>query len=126
REYDTHRFYSDDPSPDAVPDDETKASTWGTPELARMGINMAELPGWGTGPMVSRLPGQSLTWRTCELRPRPPREDQTRWRQRWDPFGMCSYPPEDDRIESFHRHVRDQARAVMGADLARTEKFTTS
>ncbi len=96
------------------------------PGLARMGINQAELPVWGTGPMVSRLPGQALSWRTCELRPRPQKEDQTRWRQRWDPFGMCSWPPEDDRIESFHRHVRDQAKAILGADLARTEKFTTS
>jgi hypothetical protein len=96
------------------------------PGLARMGINQADLPIWGTGPMVSRLPGQSISWRTCELRPRPLKEDQTRWRQRWDPFGMCSYPPEDDRIESFHRHVRDQAKALIGADLARTEKFTTS
>ena len=96
------------------------------PGLVRMGINQAELPIWGMGPMVSRLPGQSLSWRTCELRPRPPKEEQTRWRQRWDPFGMCSWPPEDDRIESFHRHVRDQAKALIGADLARTEKFTTS
>jgi len=94
--------------------------------LARMGINQAELPIWGTGPMVSRLPGQSISWRTCELRPRPQKEEQSGWRQRWDPFGMCSWPPEDDRIESFHRHVRDQARAVLGADLARFEKFTTS
>ena len=39
---------------------------------------------------------------------------------------MCSWPPEDDRIESFHRHVRDQAKAIIGADLARSEKFTTS
>ncbi|MCA1686267.1 MAG: hypothetical protein LC745_09870, partial [Planctomycetia bacterium] len=29
-------------------------------------------------------------------------------------------------IESFQRHVRDQARAILGADLARSEKFTTS
>jgi hypothetical protein len=92
----------------------------------RMGIRRAEVPIWGTGPMVSRLPGQSLSWRNLELRPQPLREEQTRWRQRWDPFGMCSWPPEDDRIESFHRHVRDQARAIIGADLARTEKFTTS
>ncbi len=96
------------------------------PGLVRMGINQAEVPLWGMGPMVSRLPGQSLSWRTCELRPRPQKEEQTRWRQRWDPFGMCSWPPEDDRIESFHRHVRDQAKALIGADLARTEKFTTS
>ena len=91
-----------------------------------MGIHQAEVPVWGTGPMVSRLPGQSLSWRTCELRPKPLREEQARWRQRRDPFGMCSWPPEDERIESFHRHVRDQAKAIIGADLARTEKFTTS
>ena len=96
------------------------------PRQARLGINRGELPDWGTGPMVSRLPGQALSWRSCELRPRPKKQDQTRWRQRWNPFGMCSYPPEDDRIESFHRHVRDQAKATLGADLARTEKFTTS
>ena len=92
----------------------------------RMGIHQAEVPVWGTGPMVSRLPGQSLSWRSCELRPKPRVEEQTRWRQRWNPFGMCSWPPEDERIESFHRHVRDQAKAIIGADLARTEKFTTS
>jgi hypothetical protein len=96
------------------------------PGLVRMGIDRAELPVWGTGRVVSRLPGQAISWRTCELRPQPQKEDQARWRQRWDPFGMCSYPPEDDRIESFHRHVRDQAKALIGADLARTEKFTTS
>jgi len=94
--------------------------------LVRIGINQGDVPVWGRGPMVSRLPGQSLAWRTCNLRPRPPKEEQTRWRQRWNPFGMCSWPPEDDRIESFHRHVRDQAKAILGADLARTEKFTTS
>jgi hypothetical protein len=91
-----------------------------------MGIHRGDVPIWGTGPMVSRLPGQSMNWRTCELRPRPTRDEQERWQQRWNPFGMCSWPPEDDRIESFHRHVRDQAKAIIGADLARTEKFTTS
>jgi hypothetical protein len=39
---------------------------------------------------------------------------------------MCSWPPEDERIESFHRHVREQAKTILGADLARSEKFTTS
>ena len=106
--------------------DAADASPFEENGLARMAIDQAELPVWGTGAMVSRLPGQALAWRTCELRPRPRKDDQTRWQQRWDPFGMCSWPPEDERIESFHRHVRDQARAILGADLARTEKFTTS
>jgi hypothetical protein len=92
----------------------------------RMGIGRALVPGWGIARMVSRLPGQALAWRSCELKPRPPESDRKLWKQRWDPFGMCSWPPEDDRVESFHRHVRDQAKAVLGADLARTEKFTTS
>jgi hypothetical protein len=119
----TARSYPFDASSE---DDGSQSPSFEEPGLARLGINRAELPVWGTGPMVSRLPGQSLLWRTCELRPRPQKDEQTRWRQRWDPFGMCSYPPEDDRIESFHRHVRDQAKAIIGADLARTEKFTTS
>lgn len=52
------------------------------PELLRMGVNRAEVPGWGTAFMVSRLPGQAVTCRSCELRPRPPQQQQNRWRQR--------------------------------------------
>ena len=44
----------------------------------------------------------------------------------WDPFGQCSYPPEDRRVESFQQHVREQARLLIGEDLARTEKFSSS
>ncbi|MBV8318426.1 MAG: hypothetical protein JOZ53_26095 [Planctomycetaceae bacterium] len=94
--------------------------------VLRMGIDRADVPAWGMARMVSRLPGQALSWRSCELRPKPPERDRKLWKQRWDPYGMCSWPPEDDRIESFHRHVRDQAKAILGADLARSEKFTTS
>ena len=32
--------------------------------ILRMGIDRAEVPGWGTARMVSRLPGQALSWRT--------------------------------------------------------------
>ncbi len=92
----------------------------------RMGIDEADVPGWGVGPAVSRLPGQALSWRTCQLRPKPREQERRLWKQRWDPFGQCSWPPEDQRIESFQRHVRDQAKALLGADLARSEKFTTS
>jgi hypothetical protein len=105
-------------------DDST--SDEGLLEELRMGVNRAEVPGCGTANMISRLPGQAISWRSCALRPRPVERQQKRWRQRWDPLGMCSWPPEDDRIESFHRHVRDQAKAILGSDLARVEKFTTS
>jgi hypothetical protein len=92
----------------------------------RMGDGEADVPGWGVAPMVNRLPGQAFGWRSCQLRPRPPERDRRRWQQRWHPFGQCSWPPEDQRIESFQLHVREQAKAILGADLARTEKFTTS
>ncbi len=92
----------------------------------RMSVERADVPGWGPSSMISRLPGQAISWRSCELHPRPPKPQQTQWKQRWNPFGNCSWPPEDDRIESFQRHVRDQAKAILGADLARSEKFTCS
>jgi hypothetical protein len=92
----------------------------------RMGNGEADVPGWGVAPMVNRLPGQAFGWRSCQLRPKPPERDRRRWQQRWHPFGQCSWPPEDQRIESFQLHVREQAKAILGADLARTEKFTTS
>jgi hypothetical protein len=92
----------------------------------RMGVEQADVPGRGVGLMSNRLPGQSFVWGSCQLRRRPERQEQRRWRQRWDPYGQCSWPPEDDRIESFTAHVRDQAKALLGADLARSEKFTTS
>ena len=44
----------------------------------------------------------------------------------WDPYQQCSYPPEDDKIESFNTHVREQAKLLLGEDLARSEKFTSS
>ena len=94
--------------------------------LLRMGINEADVPGWGVGTMANRLPGHDTSWTSCQLRRRPDRQDQERWQQRWNPYGQCSWPPEDDRIESFTAHVRDQAKALIGADLARSEKFTTS
>ena len=94
--------------------------------VLRMGVGKAEVPGWGTARMISRLPGQAMSWRSCKLRTRPLEKDKKAWKQRWNPFGMCSWPPEDDRIESFQRHVRDQAKAILGADLARSEKFTSS
>lgn len=92
----------------------------------RMSVQRGEMTNWGSGAMVSRLPGQSLIWQQCELRPKPPKPKQESWKQRWNPFSQCSWPPEDERIETFQQHVRDQALNILGADLARSEKFTTS
>jgi hypothetical protein len=95
-------------------------------QTIRMGIEQARLPDDDIVEMVNRLEGPPLEWRSVELRRRPDREELKQWQQRWNPFGQCSYPPEDELIEDFRAHVFDRARGIMGADLVQTEKFTTS
>ncbi len=90
------------------------------------GIGRAEFPDGTVVRMKSRLPGPPQVWRTLNLRPKPTPVKRRDWAQRWNPLRQCSWPPEDTRIESFNLHVREQAKALIGADLARTEKFTTS
>jgi len=91
-----------------------------------MGIELARLPNDDIVEMVNRLEGPPLEWRSLELRRRPDRNEVTQWQQRWNPYGQCSYPPEDTLIEDFRSHVFDRAKGIMGADLVQTEKFTTS
>ncbi len=91
-----------------------------------LGIDMARLPSNDTVALVNRLPGPPKYWQTIHLNRRPTRSETERWSYRWNPFGQCSYPPEDARIESFRTRVLDRAKEISGADLARTEKFTTS
>jgi hypothetical protein len=95
-------------------------------EPAKLGIGQGQLPDGQIVGLVSRLPGPPLVWRSCDLQRRPRRDEIERWRMQWNPFSQCSWPPEDERIEDFRTHVFDRAKAVMGADLARSEKFTTS
>jgi hypothetical protein len=92
-----------------------------------MGWQEAVLPEHGLMPMRSRLPGVPRVWRSCKLVPEPPPKPKVpKEGFTWNPFLQCSWPPEDARIESFHTHVRQQARNMLSSDLARTEKFTTS
>ncbi len=97
----------------------------GTPTL-RMTNGVAQLPDGDVVRMKSRLPGQAIVWRSLELKPKAPKIDQDQWRQRWNPFHQCSWPEEDVAIEKFRTHVKEAALAMLGADLARSEKFSTS
>ena len=94
--------------------------------MVSFGIGQAEFPDGSMVQMKNRLPGPPKLWRTLQLRPKPTPIKRRGWAQRWNPLRQCSWPPEDTRIESFNLHVREQAKALIGADLARTEKFTTS
>lgn len=92
----------------------------------RMGIDQAYLPEEGVVRMVNRLPGSPSTWHSLELNRPPLKADKRKWKTRWNPYKQCSWPEEDTRIESFRNRVVERAQGMIGADLARTEKFTTS
>ncbi|MBM4002258.1 MAG: hypothetical protein FJ295_03090 [Planctomycetes bacterium] len=94
--------------------------------VVKVGINKGRLNDGELVKLVSRLPGPPVQWRSCKLSRRPPFADRIRWRMAWNPFSQCSWPPEDEQIEQFRAHLFERARQVIGADLVRTEKFTTS
>lgn len=96
------------------------------PPTLRMTNGVARLPDGEFVRMKSRLPGQAIVWRSLELKPKPLKIDQEEWRQRWNPFHQCTWPQEDVAIERFRTHVKDVALGLLGADLVRTEKFSTS
>lgn len=95
------------------------------PEM-RCGIHRGRLPDGTELGLKSRLPGPVLNWRTLQLKPKPLRMDQFRWQMRWNPYRQCSWPPEDVAIEKFRTHVKETALSLIGSDLARSEKFSTS
>ena len=96
------------------------------PRPMRMGVEAAEFPEIGTVEMTTRLPGHAIEWRDIDLRRRPDEPERDRWKQIWNPWSQCSWPPEDARIESFNLHVREQAKNLISSDLARVEKFSSS
>ncbi len=97
----------------------------GLPHISA-GLGQLALPDDQVVRATNRLQGTPLVWRSLSLRPRPPRRTSRRWSYLWNPNRQCSWPPEDSKIESFHTHVREQAKAIIGSDLAKSEKFTTS
>lgn len=95
-------------------------------QTAKMGLGKLQLPDGEIVEATSRLPGPPVFWRSLSLTRRAPKIQQDEWRMRWNPFRQCSWPPEDNKIENFRTRVKDMALAMLGADLARSEKFTTS
>lgn len=95
------------------------------PEV-RFGVDQVMLPDFTQLSVVSRLPGHPVVWRTCALNAPPDRQKQIEWEKTWNPFGQCSWPPEDTAIENFRTHIKDVALDMLGNDLAKTEKFSAS
>lgn len=92
----------------------------------KLGVDQARMPDGTLAAIESRLPGPPVLWRSCELKRRPDPKEKQSWQTRWNPYSQCSWPPEDQLIENFRSHVFERAKQIMGADLVRTEKFSTS
>ncbi len=91
-----------------------------------MGIGKCALPDGDIVVAKNRLAGRPMQWRNLEVVRRPERTQKDAWKTRFNPFGVCSWPPEDLSIERFRTHVKDVALGMLGQDLARTEKFSAS
>lgn len=91
-----------------------------------IGVGLTRLPDGRVVNWKSLLPGHPVVWRSCQLQKRPPKIDQQKWMTQWNPYSHCSWPPEDNAIERFRSHVKDHALQLLGNELARVEKFSTS
>ena len=72
------------------------------------------------------LEDEPKVWKTINLKKEPDREKQRRYRYSWDPRGMCSHTPEDERIEGFNRAVRRRSQDLDITGFSRAEKLTSS
>jgi hypothetical protein len=91
-----------------------------------LGIDKAVLDEDHVINMRNRLSETQFEWRSLDLKPNPEQFKQDQWKYTWNPYGQCSWPPEDEKIESLNTHVREQTKLLLSNDLARTEKFTSS
>ncbi len=48
------------------------------------------------------------------------------WKEEFQGRGICSYPPEDLRIEEYGLFLKNKGKALLSEERARTEPFTTS
>lgn len=91
-----------------------------------LGIDKAVLDEDHVINMRNRLSETQFEWRNLDLKPNPEQFKQDQWKYTWNPYGQCSWPPEDEKIESLNTHIREQTKLLLSNDLARTEKFTSS
>jgi len=94
--------------------------------VMNMGIGKGRSDDLGVADLNNRLPGPPVEWRPIKLKRPPMPKHKQKWTFLWNPFRNCSWPPEDEKIESFHKHVRERTRKLLSEDQARLEKFTSS
>ncbi len=48
------------------------------------------------------------------------------WKSQWTPGGICSYPPEDLKIEDYGLYLKKKGKSLLSEERSRTEPFSTS
>jgi hypothetical protein len=96
-------------------------------EFINIGIDRVSVPDWGKSlDSVNLFRDFALQWRTISIKPDPSLELKKKFRFAWNPYGMCSHIPEDQKIENFNTHIRTKALKILTEDYVKNEKFTTS
>jgi hypothetical protein len=95
-------------------------------ESMALGIDKGMIDEENVMNMKNRLSETDGEWRTLDLKPSPDKWKKQKWKFTWDPYGQCSWPPEDEKIENLNSRIREQTKLLLSNDLARTEKFTSS
>jgi len=65
-------------------------------------------------------------WRTLLRRKRRSERWAGEWLEGFDIDAICSYPPEDIRVEDFGRYLRGRGKSVLSDEQSRSLPFTTS
>ncbi|GIX04413.1 MAG: hypothetical protein KatS3mg114_0282 [Planctomycetaceae bacterium] len=91
-------------------------------------LGCLRLPSGEVRQIKSRLPGPPLVWKTLRLKPDEDVRTMRGQSRRLRDSGkvLCSWPPEDTRLETFRVHAERAALTLLGHERPRTEKFTTS
>lgn len=96
-------------------------------EFINISIDKVSVPDWGKSlDSVNLFRDFALEWRTISIKPDPSVELKKKFRFAWNPYGMCSHIPEDQKIENFNTHIRTRALKILTEDYVKNEKFTTS
>ena len=96
-------------------------------EEIHFSVNAVSIDGYGEFNYFNRLPGRNFFWKNVRLKKKPLTEKRkNQFKQLWNPNSICSWPPEDVKIENFNKHIKNYARSLMTEAYSKTEKFSAS
>ncbi|MBP7654085.1 hypothetical protein KA977_11725, partial [Candidatus Dependentiae bacterium] len=75
----------------------------------------------------NRLDCRKFFWQNVKLKKKPvSKEKQKKYKMLWNPNTVCSWPPEDVKIENFNNYIKNYAKSILIENQYKTEKFLTS